>query len=408
MKPELLSPAGNFEKLQAALRYGADAVYFAGNAFGMRAAADNFSMEEIYRAVEYAHSKGAKAYLTVNVMPHFDEYEALDAYFYDLKGSNLDALIVADGGVIETARKILPHIPLHLSTQASVVSHRACEFWQRQGVCRIVLARELTLKEITAIRQKISPELELEAFIHGSMCISYSGRCLLSQHFTGRDANRGRCTQPCRWSFRTATVAEEKRPEDPLYLEEHQGETFFLSSRDMCMIEHIPQLMESGIASFKIEGRMKSAYYAAVTANTYRIAMDAYTADPAGYQFDPAWLRELNSVSHREYATGFYFDDPTEQAQTVTQDGYLRENAYLATACTDAAPGEFAHFIQKNKLVSGSAAELLTPGKIGQKISIGTIYDLNGNELESAPHPQMEFLLKLNVPVKAGDILRGC
>ncbi len=405
--PELLSPAGNAEKLRAALRFGADAVYLAGAQFGMRAAADNFTIEEIYGAVAYAHAQDKKVYLTVNVMPHVDEYDALEEYLDALSGAGLDAIIAADGGVIDAIRDRLPHTPIHLSTQASVVSHRACDFWQRQGVSRVVLARELPLSEIKAIRARISRELELECFIHGSMCISYSGRCLLSQYFTDRDANRGRCTQPCRWNYRTLSVAEEKRPDDPITVEEHGGESFLFSSRDMCMIEHIPDLMESGISSFKIEGRMKSAYYAAVTANTYRMAMDAYLRDGAAYRTDPAWLTELGSVSHREYCTGFYYGRPQENAQLVTQNGYLREKAFLACATEDCPAGQLARFVQRNKVCAHSEAELLTPNRTGIPVSLGALYDVEGNEIPSAPHPSMEFLVRLPIDVHAGDILRG-
>ncbi len=407
MRPELLSPAGNFEKLKAAIRYGADAVYLAGTDFGMRAAADNFTVEGIHEAVTYAHARNAKVYLTLNTMPHYDEYEALERYLDELRTANLDAVIVADGGVIDAVHAHLPHVAIHLSTQASVVSDRACNFWQRQGVSRIVLARELKLAEIRALKQRISPELELEAFIHGSMCVSYSGRCLLSQHFTDRDANRGKCTQPCRWNFRTVTVAEEKRPDNPLYLEEHGGETFFFTSKDMCMIEHVDELMESGISSFKIEGRMKSAYYAAVTANAYRMAIDAYLADPTSYQFDPLWLRELESVSHREYATGFYYDSPKENAQLGTQTGYLKEKSYLAVALCDAKAGEKATFSQRNKIFAHAEAELLSPNCVGVPVKLGALYDESGSEIESAPHPFMTFTTRLPIDIKEGDILRG-
>ncbi len=407
MSVELLSPAGNFEKMKTALRYGADAVYLAGNQFGMRAAADNFSQEELYQATAYAHALGKKVYLTLNTMPHHDEYAALEAYLDELRDADLDAVIVADGGVLDAVREHLPHVAIHLSTQASVVSDRACNFWHRQGVSRIVLARELKLCEIKALKKNISPELELEAFIHGSMCVSYSGRCLLSQHFTDRDANRGRCTQPCRWNFHTMAVAEEKRPDNPLYLEEHGGETFFFSSKDLCMIEHIGELMESGITSFKIEGRMKSAYYAAVTANAYRMAIDAYTADPASYTFDPALLRELESVSHREYATGFFYDAPRDVAQLSTQAGYLKEKSYLAIALRDAKAGEQAVFGQRNKLVAHTEAELLSPHRVGVPVQIGTLYDESGTEIESAPHPFMVFSTRLPYDVKEGDILRS-
>ena len=405
--PELLAPAGNREKLEAAIRYGADAVYLSGNRFGMRAFADNFTVEELKDAVRYAHGKGVKVYLTVNTMPREEEYPFLRAYFEELADAHLDALIIADVGVMALARELLPDIELHLSTQANATSAAACRAWHAMGVKRIVLARELTLEEIKSIRANTPDTLELEAFIHGSMCISYSGRCLLSGFFTGRDANRGACAQPCRWQYhvKKVTVTEEKRPDLPLTLEEYEGESFVFSSKDTCMIRHIPELMESGINSFKIEGRMKSAYYAAVVTNTYRMAMDAYTA--GNYTFDERWQRELESVSHREYATGYYFTDSHEDANLTTQDGYIKEKAYLATVVGyDAVSGE-AEFVQKNKFFQGDALELLTPGKTGIPLVAGTLFDQDHAPIESTPHPYMHFYMKMPFPVKIGDIIRS-
>ncbi|MBQ7325833.1 MAG: U32 family peptidase, partial [Clostridia bacterium] len=304
---ELLLPAGNFEKLRAAILYGADAVYLAGKRFGMRSAADNFTTEELIAAASYCHERGKKMYITVNISPRWYEYKGLEEYFDTLRAVKPDALIVADPGVLTLAKEMLPDIPLHLSTQAGAVSHADCTFWQKQGVSRVVLARELPLEDIKAIRERISPELELEAFIHGAMCVSFSGRCLLSNYLTGRDANRGMCAQPCRWEYKMYEIEEVKRPGMRFPVEETPQGSFIMSSKDMCMIEHIPELMESGVTSFKVEGRMKSAYYAAVTANAYRMAMDAYAKDPEGYRYDPAWLTELESVSHREYCTGYWF-----------------------------------------------------------------------------------------------------
>ena len=407
--PELLAPAGNLEKMKAAILYGADAVYLAGMAFGMRAAADNFTLEELREAVAYAHERGKRVYLTVNVMPHECEYSALRQYFTDLQSIPVDALIVADLGVIALAKELLPQVAIHVSTQANVVSAAACRAYQALGASRVVLARELTFAEILAIRKEVPKELELEAFIHGSMCISYSGRCLLSNFFTGRDANRGMCTQPCRWQYkikeRQFEITEEKRPESPISLIEENGETFFLSSRDTCMIEHIPALMEAGIDSFKIEGRMKSAYYTAVVTNTYRMAMDSFSA--GNYVCDPRWLRELESVSHRPYHTGFYFDHPTENANTTDIPGYLRENAYLATIEEYNETTGIARLRQKNKFLVGDAVELLTPGKTGTPFVAGTMFDENMQPIEAVPHPQMLFYMQMPFAVKAGDIIRA-
>ena len=327
--PELLSPAGNFEKLKAAILYGADAVYLAGQRFGMRSAAVNFTVEELYDAAEYVHARGKKLYLTLNTMPHGDEYTALESFLYDIKDAHIDACIVADLGVLTLIRKIIPDMEIHISTQAGIVSAQSAAAFVALGAKRLVLARELTLTEIHAIREAIPHEIELEAFIHGSMCVSYSGRCMLSHHLTGRDANRGACTQPCRWNY---TIVEEKRPDVPLPIEENELGTFIMSSKDMCTISLIPELMRSGIDSFKIEGRMKSAYYTAVVTNAYRMAMDAYIACPDKYTFDERLLRELESVSHRDYCTGYYLDNPADAPQLASTTGYIREKAYFATA----------------------------------------------------------------------------
>ncbi len=418
--PELLSPAGNFEKLKAALLYGADAVYMAGHFFGMRSAADNFSVEEIYEAVEYTHARGKKIYLTVNTMPHEDEYGRLREYLTALKDADLDAMIVADLGTLATVKEILPHMEIHISTQASIVSSAAAKAYAALGAKRLVLARELTMKEILAIRANLDRDIELETFIHGSMCISYSGRCLLANAINGRDGNRGTCTQPCRWNY---SLLEEKRPDMPLPIEQSDLGTFILSSKDMCMIEHIPELMESGIASFKIEGRMKSAYYTAVVTNAYRMAMDAYAADPVNYRYDPAWLSELESVSHREYGTGFFFDDPMENPQLVSACGYIREKAYFSTAVeydgSEAAAilangvplengnGRLYRFIQRNKVSAGEEAELISPRKIGRGFEVEELYAPDGTRLESTPHPSMIYWCRVPFEVREGDILRA-
>ena len=404
MTPELLSPAGSMEKLRAALLYGADAAYLAGTMFGMRAAASNFTDEELAQAVSLAHGMGKKLYLTLNTMPREYEYPTLREYLGRIGGLGLDAFIVGDLGVFSLVRELLPDMEIHVSTQMSCVSSSAAKMWQSLGAKRVVLARELTLEEIERIRDAIPPELELEAFIHGSMCVSYSGRCLLSNYFTGRDGNRGQCAQPCRWNY---TITEEKRPDQHLPIEQTEHGTFIMSSKDMCMIEHIPELMKSGINSFKIEGRMKSAYYTAVVTNAYRMAMDAYAENPAAYAYDPAWMRELESVSHREYATGYYFDNAIENAQTVETPGYLREKAYLAVV-TDYDPETgVASFIQRNKVVSGTDAELISPGSVGRSLPVHGMKNEAGGEIDAAPHPFMPFTMPVPFPVRPGDILRA-
>ncbi len=404
-KPELLSPAGNFEKMRAAIRYGADAVYLAGEVFGMRAAADNFSLDELAEAVAYAHERGVSVYLTVNTMPRENEYALLQNYFRNLKNIPIDALIIADLGVLFLAKEMLPDVELHISTQASSVSSADCRAWASLGAKRVVLARELTLEEIRAIRANIPDEIELECFIHGSMCVSYSGRCLLSNHLVGRDANRGMCAQPCRWNYRAYEIVEEKRPDCRMPIEEFDGEAFIMSSRDTCTIEHIPELVEAGINSFKIEGRMKSAYYTAVVTNTYRMALDSYFS--GDYEYNPLWLRELESVSHRDYNTGYYFADSHEDANIASTTGYIREKAYLAVVeAYDSVTG-LALLTQRNKMLSGDPAELLTPGEVGKPLTVGELFDENMQPIDATPHPYMKFYMKAPFPVKEGDILRA-
>ncbi|MBO5789364.1 MAG: U32 family peptidase C-terminal domain-containing protein, partial [Clostridia bacterium] len=347
-----------------------------------------------------------KVYLTVNTMPR--EYELPDLYTYldSLADVGVDALIVSDLGVLSEARKRLPHIPLHISTQASSVNSLDINMWEKLGATRVVLARELSLAEIKEIRRNISPEMELEVFVHGSMCVSWSGRCLLSNYLTGRDSNRGMCAQPCRWNFsiHNLGIVEEKRPDITLPVEQHDGETFFMSSRDMCMVEHMAELLDAGISSFKIEGRMKSAYYTAVVTNAYRMARDlALRGEPV----NPLLLREVESVSHRTYGTGYFFSDSHTDPNITEQSGYIREKAYLATVLSyDETTGE-ALCVQRNKYILGDGAELLTPGKVGQYVMPQALFDESHNPIPSTPHAGMKFYIKLPIPAKAGDILRG-
>ncbi len=402
---ELLSPAGNFEKMVAAFRYGADAVYLAGNRFGMRSAADNFTVEELYRATAYAHALGKKIYLTVNTMPHSGEYPALREYLEAIAGAGLDAMIVADLGVLSLIREVIPDMEIHISTQAGIVSAAGAAAYVALGAKRVVLARELTLEEIADIRAALPSEVEIEAFVHGSMCVSYSGRCMLSQFLTGRDGNRGACTQPCRWTYH---LVEEKRPDTPLPIEETDLGTFILSSKDMNTLPILPRLIECGINSFKIEGRMKSAYYTAVVTNAYRIAIDRYFREPTSYQTDESLLRELESVSHREYCTGYYLDEPFDEANLCTKDGYIREKAYFAIAedTLNTEDEGFYRFKQKNKIVIGDRAELLSPGLVGRPFTVEQLWDENGTPIDCAPHPSQIFYCKVPFAVKEGDILR--
>ena len=406
-RPEILSPAGNFEKMKAAILYGADAVYLAGQVFGMRAAADNFSVEELSLAVKYAHERNVKVYLTLNTMPREYEYDNLRKYLTDLKDIDIDAMIIADVGVFQLVKEMLPYMEIHVSTQANATSSAACKAWYALGAKRVVLARELTLDEIKAIRANIPDDLEIECFVHGSMCVSYSGRCLLSNHMVGRDANRGMCAQPCRWNYtiRNYEITEEKRPDCNMPVEEINGETFIMASRDTCTIEHIPELIEAGINSFKIEGRMKSAYYTAVVTNAYKMAIDSYFS--GSYCYNPDWYRELESVSHRDYHTGYYFTDSHLDANLAPNNGYIKDKAYLAVAVSYDPERGIAKFSQRNKMCKGDAAEMISPGNIGREIVIGDMFDENMNSIDSTPHPYMTFFMKVDFEVREGDILRA-
>ena len=411
-RPEILSPAGNFEKMKFAILYGADAVYLAGDSFGMRAASDNFSNDELIQAVKYAHERNVKVYVTVNVLPHEFELGPLREYLAFLESHvKPDALIVSDLGVFSMAKAYCPSIELHVSTQSSTVNSEACKMWQQLGATRIVLARELSLEEIKKIRDSIPPELELEAFVHGAMCVSYSGRCLLSNFFSGRDANRGKCAQPCRWEYfdkeQYAEIFEKKRPDEIVSLVQNERGTYMFSSKDMCMIAHIPELVNAGIDSFKIEGRVKSAYYTAVTANAYKTELMRYMANPDSYVFDVDFLTELTSVSHREYGTGYFFDTPSENAQITKDGGYIRDKAFLATVESyDKTTGR-AVLYQRNKALNGEECQLVSPGVKTRNIVLEDMQDMDGNTIESAPHPQMEFSIKSPFELKYGDIVRG-
>lgn len=403
---ELLSPAGNFEKMKAAFLYGADAVYLAYERFGMRAAADNFTLEELKEALLYAHSRGKKIYLTLNTLPRENEYTELERFIKILSemDDKIDAAIVADAGVFALIKRVFPSLEIHISTQAGIVSSADCLFWYNLGAKRAVLARELSLEEIKMIKKNIPEDMEIEVFVHGSMCISFSGRCLLSNNLVSRDANRGMCAQPCRWNY---TIREEKRQDTAFPIEEEKEGTYIMSSKDMCMVEYMSDLIRAGITSFKIEGRMKSAYYAAVVTNAYRAAIDGYKKDGDNFVLDKRWTGELESVSHREYCTGYFFDDPMKNAQTCTMPGYMREKAYLAVAIEDDKEKGLSLFIQRNKLCVGDKAELISPGKFGRAFEISEMYDENMNAIESAPHPFMKFYIKVPFEVREGDILRG-
>ncbi len=400
-KPEILSPAGNFEKLKFASLYGADAVYFAGERFGMRAMADNFTVDEIKSACDLLHRDGKKGYLTLNTMPRSSELSALEEYLEKIDSTGVDAVIVADLGVFELVRKRLQSAEIHISTQGANMNYASCRMWHDLGASRVVLARELSLEDIAEIRAKTPRELELEVFVHGAMCVSISGRCLLSEYYTGRDANRGACAQPCRWIY---NFAEEKRPDDLLTAELHPEGTYIFGSKDMNLIEHIPELVSAGIDSLKIEGRMKSAYYTAVVTNAYRMALDSYFD---GRELDERLCRELDSVSHREYCTGYFFTNPHESSNLASTSGYQREKAFLATVEEYDESTGMALCRQRNKMCKGDSVELLTPGEVGKPMTVGALYNEKRESIDSTPHAQMLFWAEMPFDAKAGDVIRG-
>ena len=398
-RPELLSPAGNLEKLKYAINYGADAVYCALDRFGMRASAGNLSPEQLAEGLEYAHARNAKVYVTLNTMPRDRELDDLHEYARVLAEIKPDAYIISDPGVMDIIKESIPDAEIHLSTQASTVNSAAIRFWSRYGVKRVVLARELSLDEIKTIRANIPEETEIECFIHGAMCISYSGRCLMSNYYTGRNANGGACAQPCRWKY---FLREEKHGETA-YAEQFEDGTYVFSSRDMRMIEHINDLVDAGIDSLKIEGRMKSAYYTAAITNAYKIALDDYFG---GRAFDEGCLRETESVSHREYGTGYFYSSPSTDANTVTINEYIADRPFLATVTEFDAEKGLAKCFQRNKMRVGEKANLLTPGKFGRDFTIGNMFDEEMNPIDATPHAGMVFYLEID-SAKSGDIIRG-
>ncbi len=401
-KPEILSPAGDMERLKYAIAYGADAVYLAGKHFGMRAASDNFTDEELRAGIAYAHERGVKVYVTVNISPRSNEFAELESYLQKLYALHTDAIIVSDLGVIRMAKRVVPHLPLHISTQTSILNAEAAQFWVEMGAERLVLARELTLEEIRTIRDAIPPEVEIECFVHGAMCISYSGRCLISNYTTGRDANHGECAQSCRWKY---ALMEEKRPGQYFPVDEDERGTYLYNSKDMCMIDHIPEMIAAGISSFKIEGRAKTAYYTAGITGAYRRALDAYLANPKPDFRVPEEIREeIGRISHREYFTGFYFGrDPNGQYYPDVM--YIRdwEIAALFDSCD--ADGN-AVFLLKNRFFAGDTLELMQPGKPIYRFQVDDLRNDDGEQLDAARSAMMRIHMKFPFAVADFAILR--
>lgn len=390
-RPELLIPASSLEVLKTAVVFGADAVYIGGEAFGLRAKAKNFSMEDMKKGIEFAHAHGVKVHVTVNILAHNDDLPGVEEYLKELKEIGPDALIIADPGVFELAKEICPEIQRHVSTQANNTNYATYQFWWKQGASRVVSARELSLREIKEIREKIPAEMEIESFIHGAMCISYSGRCLLSNFFTGRDANQGACTHPCRWKY---SIVEETRPGEYMPVYENERGTYIFNSKDLCMIEHIPEMIDAGIDSFKIEGRMKTALYVATVARTYRKAIDDYLEDPQKYRDNMPWyLDQISNCTYRQFTTGFYFGKPTEESQIYDSNTYVKEYTYLGIV-GDICDGRY-RIEQRNKFSVGETIEIMKPDGENVEVTVKRIINEDGEDQESAPHSKQVLYIEL-------------
>lgn len=400
---ELLIPASSLEVLKVAVIYGADAVYIGGEAFGLRAKAKNFTIDEMAEGVKFAHEHNVKVYVTANILAHNYDLDGARKYFTELgKKVHPDALIISDPGIFTIAKECVPDIDIHISTQANNTNYGTFLFWKNQGATRVVTARELSLREIKEIRERIPEDFEIETFIHGAMCISYSGRCLLSSFMAGRDANKGACTHPCRWQYH---LVEESRPGEYMPVFENERGTYIFNSKDLCMIEHIPELIEAGIDSFKIEGRMKTALYVATVARTYRLAIDDYLKSEEYYRSRiPFYKEEIAKCTYRKYTTGFFFGKPNEDAQIYDSNTYIKEYTYLGIVDTD-SEGRF--FIeQRNKFSVGEEIEVMKPDGTNLNVTVKSISDENGNPMESAPHPKQLLYIDLGVKLDKYDILR--
>lgn len=402
IKPELLAPAGDMERLKIAVKYGADAVYLGGTVFGMRAAPANFSEDELCEAVNYAHSHGVKVYLTCNVLPRSGELSELPGFLENAVRAKVDALIISDMGVLEYAKRYASDIEIHISTQTGIVNYAAANAFYKLGAKRVVTARELSMEEIKLMRDNIPSDMDIECFVHGAMCVSFSGRCLISNYLVNRDANKGECAQPCRWKY---SLMEETRPGQYFPVYEGDGGTYILNSKDMCMIEHIPQMIKSGITSFKIEGRAKSEYYVAVVTNAYRKAIDGYFENPSDDYVPEQWiLDEMRRVSYRDYCTGFFFGDPSEDANISYKGGYNRE--WDVVAVVYRYYDGRAYCTQRNRFFSGEELEVMPVGAKPFKVTAADLRNAEGDEIESANHAMMKFSFESDVPLEEGMILR--
>lgn len=403
-KPEILAPASSLEVLRTAFYYGADAVYIGGEMYGLRAKAKNFSPEDMREGIRFAHKYGKKVYVTANITAHDRDLEGVEKYFAELRDMAPDALIISDPGVFTIAKRICPEIDIHISTQANNVNYMTFRFWHDLGAVRVVTARELSLREIAEIDAHIPKELEIETFVHGAMCISYSGRCLLSNYFTGRDANLGACTHPCRWKYH---IVEESRPGEYLPIEENERGTYIFNSKDLCMIEHIPELVEAGVDSFKIEGRMKTALYVAVVARTYRQALDDYFEDPERYKARiPYYQEEIAKCTYRQFTTGFFFGRTTHETQIYDNNTYSKGATYLGRIDEITPEGEVV-FEQKNKFSVGDTIEVMKQNGENQLVKVLGMTNPDGEQVAACPHPGERIRMKVDVPLCAGEIMRG-
>ena len=402
-KPELLIPASSLDVLKTAVTYGADAVYIGGEAFGLRAKAKNFSKEDMAEGIAFAHAHDVKVYVTANILAHNDDLDGVRAYFRELKTIGPDALIISDPGVFMIAKSELPEMELHISTQANNCNYGTFNFWHQLGAKRVVSARELSLYELKQIRAHIPDDLEIETFVHGAMCISYSGRCLLSNYMVGRDANQGACTHPCRWKY---SIVEETRPGEYYPVYENERGTYIFNSKDLCMIEHIPDLAESGIDSLKVEGRMKTALYVATVARTYRKALDDYFEDPKKYEANMEWYKEeIGKCTYREFTTGFFYGKPSSDAQIYNSNTYVKNYTYLGLIGEDVRDGLYP-FEQRNKFSVGDVIEIMKPNGENMEVTVRRLVDEDGNDVESAPHPRQKLWIDVDAPLAPWDILR--
>lgn len=402
-KIELLAPAGDLEKLKTAIIYGADAVYIGGEKFGLRTASKNFSEDETKEGVQFAHDRGKKVYVTCNIIPHNEDLDGVSEYFKYLSDVGIDAIIVSDPAFIQIAKQVAPDMELHLSTQANTTNYMTAKFWQQHGISRIVSARELSLDELKTIKEKC-PDLEVEMFVHGAMCMSYSGRCLISNFMTGRDANKGECAQPCRWNY---SLVEEKRPGEYFPVEEDEHGTYFFNSKDLCLIQNIKEIIESGIDSIKIEGRVKTAYYVATVVRAYKMAIDAYYKDPDNFEFDPLWLEEVGKASHRVFTDGFYHGkNETGNLQNYSTSSYIRTYDVVAIVTDYDDERDLAKVVQKNRFFKGDEVEIIGPGFMTVSSRINRIFDEEGKEIDNSNIPMQRVFVDVGMRLGKDYILR--